>query len=77
MVYNTIIKLLVLLYGVELWTLCVKVEKLLERTEMRMLRRRKGDTLRPRERSKDIRKELGVIDIKEQVREIRMRWYGQ
>ncbi|XP_063594364.1 uncharacterized protein LOC134771351 [Penaeus indicus] len=46
-----------------------------EATEMRMLRRIKGVTLRERERSTDIRRELGVSDINE-VKEITMRWYG-
>ena len=41
---------------------------------MRMLRRIKGVTLK--EKSENIRKELGIDDINENVREIRMRWYG-
>ncbi|XP_063599482.1 uncharacterized protein LOC134775803 [Penaeus indicus] len=36
---------------------------------------RNGVTLRERERSTDIRRKLGVSDINEKVKEIRMRWY--
>ena len=66
----------VLLYGAEVWTVGKKEERILEATEMRMLRRIKGVTLRDRERSDNIRRELGVSDINEKVKEIRMRWYG-
>ena len=45
-------------------------------TEMRMLRRIKGITLRDKVKSVDIRKELGVNSIQEKVREMRLRWYG-
>ena len=41
-----------------------------------MLRRIKEVTLRDQKRREDIRKELGVMNIKKQVRVIRMRWYG-
>ena len=73
--YTTIIRP-VLLYGAESWTVGKKEERMLEATEMRMLRRIKGVTLKDRERSENIRKKLGVNDINEKVREIRMRWYG-
>ena len=73
--YSTIIRP-VLLYGAEVWTMGRKEERLLEATEMRMLRRIKGVTLKDKERSENIRKELGVNDINEKVKEIRMRWYG-
>ena len=42
---------------------------------MRMLRRIKGETLRDRVKSVDIRKELVVSSIQEKVREMRLRWY--
>ncbi|XP_047501605.1 uncharacterized protein LOC125047442 [Penaeus chinensis] len=60
----------------EVWTMCKKEERILEATEINMLRRIKGVTLRERERSTDIRRELGVSDINEKVKKIRMRWYG-
>ncbi|XP_047499096.1 uncharacterized protein LOC125045711 [Penaeus chinensis] len=66
----------VLLYGAEVWTMGKKEERIMEATEKRTLRRIKGVTLRERERSADIRRELGVSDINEKVKEIRMRWYG-
>ena len=71
----TVIRL-VLLYGAECWTVRKKEEQILEKTEMRMLRRIKGVTLRDRVKSVDIRKELGVSSIQEKVREMRLRWYG-
>ena len=73
--YMTVIRP-VLLYGAECWTVRRKEEQILEKTEMRMLRRIKGVTLRDKVKSVDIRKELGVNSIQEKVREIRLRWYG-
>ena len=43
---------------------------------MRMLRRIKGVRLRDKVKSVDIRKELGVNSTQEEVREMRLRWYG-
>ena len=71
--YITVIRL-VLLYGAECWTVRKKEEHILEKTEMRILRRIKGVTLRDKVKSVDIRKELGVNSIQEKVREIRLRW---
>ena len=48
----------VLLYGAECWTVRKKEEQILKKTEMRMLRRIKGVTLRDRVKSVDIRKTL-------------------
>ena len=73
--YMTVIKP-VLLCGAECWTVRKKEEQILEKTEMKMLRRIKGVTLRDRVKSVDIRKELGVSSIQEKVREMRLRWYG-
>ena len=55
------------LYGAECWTVRKKEEQILEKTEMRMLRRIKGVTLRDRVKSVDIRKELGVSSIQEKT----------
>ncbi|XP_063600670.1 uncharacterized protein LOC134776847 [Penaeus indicus] len=71
--YSSIIRP-VLLYGAEVWRMRKEEERILEATERRMLRRIKGVTLR--ERSTDIRRELGVSDTNDKVKEIRMRWYG-
>ena len=62
--YMAVIRL-VLLYGAECWTAGKKEEQIIEKTEMRMLRRIKGLTLRDKVNSVDIRKELGVNTIKE------------
>ena len=55
----------VLLYGAESWTVRKKEEQILEKTEMRILRRIKGVTLRDKVKSVDIRKELGVNSIQD------------
>ena len=68
--YTTVIRP-VLLYGAECWTVRKKEEQILEKTEMRMLRRIKGVTLRDKVKSVDIRKELGMTSIQEKVREMR------
>ena len=47
-----------------------KDEQILEKTEMRMLRRIKGVTLRHKVKSVDIRNKLGVNSIKEKVGEM-------
>ena len=73
--YMTVIRS-VLLYGAECWTVRKKEEQILEKTEMRMLRKIKGVTLRDKVKSVDIRKELGVNSIQEKGREMRLRWYG-
>ena len=73
--YMTVIRP-VLLYGAECWTVREKEGQFLEKTEMRMLRRIKGVTLRDKVKSVDIRKELGVNSIQDKVREMRLRWYG-
>ena len=73
--YMTVIRP-VLLYGAECWTVRKKEEEILEKTEMRMFRRIRGVTLRDKEKSVDIRKELGVTSIQEKVRELRLRWHG-
>ena len=66
----------VILYGAECWTTGVKEENILEKTEMRMLRRIKGVTVKDKMNSEDIRKELGVGSIKSKARESRLRWFG-
>ena len=73
--YMTVIRP-VLLYGGECWTVRKKEEEILEKTDMRMFRRIRGVTLRDKEKSVDIRKELGVTSIQEKVRELRLRWHG-
>ena len=72
--YMTVIRP-VLIYGAECWTVRKKEEQILEKTEMRMLRRIKGDTLRDKVKCVDIRKQLGVTSLQEKVREMTLRWY--
>ena len=73
--YTTVVRP-VILYGAECWTTGVKEENILEKTEMRMLRRIKGVTVKDKMKSEDIRKELGVGSIKSKARESRLRWFG-
>ena len=65
--YMTVIRP-VLLYGADCWTVRKKEEQIIKKTEMKMLRRTKGITLRDTVKSVDVRKELGVNSIKEKVR---------
>ena len=60
--YTTVVRP-VILYGAECWTTGVKEENILEMTEMRMLRRIKGVTVKDKMMSEDIIKELGVRSI--------------
>ena len=73
--YTTVVRP-VILYGAECWTTGVKEENILEKTEMRMLRRIKGVTVKDKMKSEDIRKELGVGSVKSKARESRLRWFG-
>ena len=66
----------VILCGAECWTTGVKEENILEKTEMRMLRRIKGMTVKDKMKSEYIRKELGVGSIKSKARESRLRLFG-
>ena len=47
-----------------------------EKTEMRMLRWIKGISLKDHVRSEKIRAELGVAQIRDKVKEARLRWFG-
>ena len=66
----------ILLYGAECWTVRKKEEHIFVKTEVKMLKRIKGVTLRNKVKSVDIRKELGVNSIQEKVREMRLRRNG-
>ena len=63
----------VMLYGAECWAMRKKEDDLLRRTEMRMLRRILGVSLKDKIRNEEIRKRCGVVDIIEKVREARLR----
>ena len=64
--YMTVIRP-VMLYGAEMWTGTKSKTSRVEAAEMKMLRR-------IMKRSEDIRRELGVGDIKGKVREAKLRW---
>ena len=63
--YTTLVRP-VILFGAECWTTGVKEENILKKTEMRMLRRIKGVTVKDKMKIEDIRKELGVGSQKKQ-----------
>ena len=73
--YKTVLRL-VLLFGLEACALTRKEEKILETTEMRMLRRIIGVSLRDKKRNDESRKELEVCIITAKARENRLRWFG-
>ena len=50
--------------------------KKLEVVEMRCLQAIRGVTRQERMRNKDIRLELKVAELREKIRECRLRWYG-
>ena len=74
-VYRSIIRP-VLLYGLEVLALKTVDEKLLENTEMKMMRWIGGISLRQHRTNDDIRRLLGVTKITENAREARLRWLG-
>ncbi len=50
--------------------------KKLEVAEMRCLRAIRGVTRRDRMRNENIRQEVKVVELREKIRESRLRWYG-
>lgn len=65
-----------LLYGSECWAFKNDHRKKMGVAEMRMLRWMSGYTLRDRIRNDNIRKELGVANIENKMKENRLRWFG-
>ena len=67
----------VMIYGSECWTLKKKDERRLETTEMKMLRRMLGVTLKDRMRNEDVRRRTTVTSSVVSVIEVnKLRWYG-
>ena len=66
----------VLCYGAECWALKKEDVKRLQGTERRMIRMMCGKTLMYKCRSEELRKQVGVKDIEEYLREHRLRWFG-
>ena len=73
--YKTIIRP-VMIHEAEMWTGMKSKTSRAETAEMKMLKRIMNVTLLDRKRSEDIRRELGVGDIKGKMREAKLRWYG-
>ncbi|KAJ8354075.1 hypothetical protein SKAU_G00216420 [Synaphobranchus kaupii] len=69
-VYKTVIRP-VLLYGAETWAMKKKEERLLMRSEMKMLRWIMGISLREKKTNKSIKEMAGVVGIEEKAREAR------
>ena len=74
-IYRTILKPL-LLYGSEVWSLTSKTESRLQAAEMRVLRLIKGVTRRDRIRNTQIRKDLNIVPLLEDIERSKLRWYG-
>ena len=71
-VYKTMVRL-VILYGAETWVVKEEHVKKLEVAEMKCLRAIRGVTTRERMRNEDISQ---VAELREKIRESRLRWYG-
>ena len=74
-IYKSVIRP-VLLYGMEALALRRSEERLLESTEMRMLRWICGVSLLEHRTNEDIRKFTKTANISEKAREARLRWMG-
>jgi len=74
-VYKSILKP-ILLYGSENWSLTTKTESKLQAAEMRMLRLIKGVTRRDRIRNVNIREELQIRPLLEEIERNKLRWFG-
>ena len=74
-VYKTMVRP-VAVYGGETWAVKEEHMKKLEVAEMRCLRAVRGVTRRDRRRNDEVRNEVGVTEIREKIRESRLRWYG-
>ena len=63
-------------YGAEGWAMGSEDENRIETTEMRMLRKMSGKTLKDKARNENIRKMVQVENTRECLRSQRLRWYG-
>ena len=66
----------VLGYGAECWALKKEDVKRLQGTEKRMIQMMCGKTLMDKYRSEEPRKQVGVKDMDEYLRDHRLRWFG-
>ena len=74
-IYRTMLKP-ILLYGAESWVLDTRAQSKLQGAEKRVLRAIKGVTRRDRVRNLDIRRELRVEPLLEEIERIQLRWFG-
>ena len=65
-----------LLYAAETWPLKKNEERLLCRTEMRMLRWVQGVSLKEHEKNEGVRQQAGAKSIEENLRDARLRWFS-
>ena len=74
-IYRTILRPMQL-HEAESWALNARAQSKLQGAEMRVLRAVKGVTRRDRVRNLDIRRELRVEPLQEEIERIQLRWYG-
>ena len=74
-VYKSILKP-ILLYGSENWSLTMKTESKLQAAKMRMLRLIKGVKRRDSIRNVNIREELQVRPLLDEIERNKLRWFG-
>ena len=74
-IYKTILKP-ILLYGAESWSLTTKTQSCLQAAEMRVLRLIKGVTRLDKCRNTDIREELSVKPLLDEIERNKLKWYG-
>jgi len=66
----------IMTYGSETWAMKLENMQRLERTEKMMIRWMCGVTLKDRNSSVELRKELGIVGVSDIVRQGRLRWFG-
>lgn len=65
-----------MVYGSETWPMKAEHEVKLERTEMSMIRRMCGVSLKDRITSVELREQIGIVAVGVVVRRNRLRWFG-
>ena len=74
-VYTTCIRS-VLLYGAESWPLTQRMENCIRSCDRRMLRLLSGVSLRERVRSAEVAQRCGLVEILDEARVRRLKWFG-
>ena len=65
-----------MLYACETWPLTERNLDRLVKTDRKMIRCMCGITWKDRKNSKDVLKEVGLVDVKDVIRRSRLRWFG-